>query len=756
MDHPVYLARLSRLSSKRQLTALIGTGGLLLAITTSNPAGAVLTTIAIYLLTPLRHAILLQLIICFLAGSYLFGAHESTIGAFFDIMMFTTCVVTINILLEWVNARSRLRRINPAIEFISDTTPGFSWSTHPDGRLRYINSRVLGYLGVTSHEINELARLLGPTWWYKFVHPDDIDRCVDRWSHCLASGESFNEEQRIRRHDGTYRWLRESAIASRDGNGNIIGWFASSEDIDDDKKAETAIRNNQHLLQQMIDTIPALIWRASADGVPSYINNPLIAWTGVSFDHNSSGDANRFAVAIAETIHPEDHIVWREALETARKTGTPFDLRYRQKRHDGVYRWIDGKAEPLRDSAGTIVQWCGVCLDITDQIEASQAARRSEQELRLLVDTVPSLIWLMTPNGLPYYFNKPFVDWSGQSIAAAVQDGDTSQLINFVHPEDRAGVEDLIKTAINSGVAFSHKGRLRRKDGEYRWMHSRAQPLRNEDGKIVRWYGVNFDIDDEVRAQEALRRSDERLSHSLRLTSLSELSISIAHELNQPLQALVANSHALQRWLDADPPNFDRAYKTAKCIVKDADTAAQVVSRIRALFGKNTFSRQRIDVNRLVADVCGLIADKLSSGSAKIHTLFGDNLPATSGNQVQLEQVLINLIRNASDAMQSIKGDHIITISTILKGTDLIEVEVRDTGPGIAHPEKIFAPFFTTKKDGMGMGLAICRSIIEGHQGQLRAETLKGGGAAVAFSIPVRSVEVSAPAPIDQTVQATQ
>ncbi|MDS7598502.1 PAS domain-containing protein [Agrobacterium tumefaciens] len=715
-----------------------------------------MATVAIYLLAELRYAIILQLLICCLTTWVLVIPSDTTSSGLVDFAAFISCVVAGNILLELINARSVLGPSDPSVEFISDATPGFSWSAHPDGRLNSINSRVLGYLGVSHEEMNQLARVLGATWWHKFVHPNDVDRCIDRWATCLATGESFSEEQRIRRHDGTYRWLRESAIASRDSNGNVTAWFASSEDIDDQKKAEIAIRDNQRLLQQMIDTIPALIWRASADGVPSYINNPLIAWTGISFDQNSSGDASRFAEAIVETLHPDDHVVWRDALENARKTGTRFDLRYRQKRHDGVYRWIDGKAEPLRDSFGNIIQWCGVCLDITDQIEASEAARRSERELRLLVDTVPSLIWLMTPGGMPYYFNKPFVDWSGQSIAAAVEDGDTSELIRFVHPEDRAGVEERIQTAISSGEPFSHKGRLRRKDGEYRWMHSRAQPLRNEDGKIVRWYGVNLDIDDEVRAHDALRRSDERLSHSLRVTSLSELSVSIAHELNQPLQALVANSHALQRWLDADPPNLARAYRTAHCIVKDADTAAQVVSRIRALFGKNTFPRQEVDVNRLVADVCSLIADKLSSGAVKIHTLFSDNLPTTSGDQVQLEQVLINLIRNASDAMQSIKGDQVITISTTLKGSDLIEVEVRDTGPGIADPEKIFAPFFTTKKDGMGMGLAICRSIIEAHQGQLRVETLKDGGAAVAFSIPVRALEASAPGPADRSVEVVQ
>ncbi|WP_244420722.1 PAS domain-containing sensor histidine kinase [Mesorhizobium japonicum] len=491
--------------------------------------------------------------------------------------------------------------------------PGLGWSAYPDGRLRFVNSAVLDYLGVTVEEMREIMDADDFSWWLRFVHPDDVDTSMAQWRHSVETGEPMLAEQRLRRFDGSYRWFRDSGVASRDERGRIVGWYGHTEDIDDRRKAEAALR-------------------------------------------------------------------------------------------------------------------------------------QSERELRLLVDTVPTMIWLMTPAGLPYYFNKRFVDWAG--IESAKEPRGTRQFASHVelfHPDDRAAVKAVFQKSFARGEALQHKARLCRKDGEYRWIDSRFEPLRDEDGTIVRWYGVNFDIDDQVRAQEALRLADERLARALRAASLSELSVSIAHELNQPLQAVVANAGAFQRWLTADPPNFDHAGRVAQKIIRNADAAAQVIGRIRSLFSKTEGEPQPLDLNALIREVCELMGDRLASSRVMLELDLDPELPATAADHVQMEQVVLNLVRNGIEAMQDVSTTA-RSLRIVSRGQDdgTVEVEVRDRGRGLSDPERIFEAFYTTKPDGMGMGLPICRSIVEAHYGRVWAKNVEGGGASIIFSLPIRAADPSA------------
>jgi C4-dicarboxylate-specific signal transduction histidine kinase len=243
-----------------------------------------------------------------------------------------------------------------------------------------------------------------------------------------------------------------------------------------------------------------------------------------------------------------------------------------------------------------------------------------------------------------------------------------------------------------------------------------------------------------------LRLADERLSRALRAASLSELSVSIAHELNQPLQAVVANAGAFKRWLRADPPNFENASRISEKIIRDAESAAQVLGRIRALFAQASDQRTAVDINAVITEVCDLVTDKLQAANVRLETALDPRLPETTADHVQIEQVVFNLLRNSIEAMQAVDTrTRVLRIATRrLKndlGEDRLEVEVRDQGPGISDPDRIFEPFYTTKADGMGMGLAICRSIIEGHGGRVRAENPAWGGASVAFMLPVQAIE---------------
>jgi PAS domain S-box-containing protein len=351
------------------------------------------------------------------------------------------------------------------------------------------------------------------------------------------------------------------------------------------------------------------------------------------------------------------------------------------------------------------------------------------------------MIYLTNPEGRPYYFNKRFKDWVGADpggVPTPIVDGVEPYAI-FIHPDDLEAAQATIYRAFANGESMQYKNRLRRIDGEFRWVDSRVEPLRDENGAIVRWYGVITDIDDEVKAQESLRLADERLSRASRAASLSELSVSIAHELNSPLQAVVANANAFQRWLNANPPNYERAGRTAERIIRDANAAADVIARIRSLFAQTEHGRAPTDLNGIINEVCELTADRLQSNNVRLELKLAADLPPVMADRVQVEQVVLNLVRNAIEAMHDTPPQGRLLRITSRRNEAMLEVEVRDRGHGIPDPDRIFDAFYTTKADGMGMGLAICRSIIEAHEGHIGATSAPGAGSSVSFTLPVRS-----------------
>lgn len=252
---------------------------------------------------------------------------------------------------------------------------------------------------------------------------------------------------------------------------------------------------------------------------------------------------------------------------------------------------------------------------------------------------------------------------------------------------------------------------------------------------------ANWEIDSLIR-EEALRTMRARLEHATQLATVAELSAAIAHEVNQPLAAVVANASACLRWLSDVPPNLERTRLTAERIVRDANSASEVVNRVRALFKHSTLAEVPLNINEVIEEVRQLMLDEASRGNVNIETDLERNLPRTLADRVQMQQVIVNLVRNGIEAMgATIHVPKLLSIRSRREGT-YVRVEVCDRGCGLQDSEKIFKPFFTTKKTGMGMGLAICRSIIEAHRGQLWATQNEGWGATFWFSMPMVSSEL--------------
>jgi PAS domain S-box-containing protein len=641
-----------------------------------------------------------------------------------------------------VRAQEALRERERELSLLVDMVPVHIARMAPNGEPTFFSKRTLESIGMEAvgswddADRSRLAVLIGAT-----VHPEDGPRMKDVLGHALLTGKPYTIRYRRRRADGVYRWMEGRAEPLRNERGEIVQWYAAAIDIDDEVRAQQALRDRERELSQLVDMVPSLLWRLSPDGEPTFFNKRVINFLGLDIADLGKPGLSRLQAIIEAAVHPDDAGGLSEALNHSFVTGERFSKQYRLRRQDGVYRWVQGTAEPLRDESGRIVQWYGLSHDIDDQLRVQEALRERERSLWQIVETLPAMIDCAAPDGEPVYRNPQLRDFLGYKLEELDGTGKSrleGTLDAGVHPDEVDGVKENYAHSLATGEPYARRHRLRRFDGEYRWVETRAAPMRNAEGTIVQWNVICLDIDGEVRAEEKLRLAQESLARASQAASLSELSASIAHEVNQPLAAVVANSHACQRWLTAAPPNIERAQRTVERIIRDANSAADVVSRIRALFKQSIGTRINAVLASVIGEVRNFLADEAVRRRVRIDLKIDGDLPPIAIDPIQIQQVLINLIRNGMEAMGSLAGERVLGMRARHIGA-VVQTEISDMGPGIEFPDRIFEPFFTTKADGMGMGLAICRSIVELHGGRLWAEKNEPRGAKFIFTLPVEA-----------------
>jgi PAS domain S-box-containing protein len=618
---------------------------------------------------------------------------------------------------------------------------GNAWAFDRSGRPTYLTPFAQTFVSVTLDEFQAAADE-GLSFFRRTSHPDEYDHIDAAWRHSLRTGEPFYIERRIRRASGIFDWNRTAIVPTRDGHGRVTGWYGASMDLDAYRVAELALRERERELSQLVDMVPSHLWRLAPDGEPVFYSKRMVEYLGQDVADADERCIGRLE-ALIETIHPDDTAKFRSVLDRCLLTGKALSMQYRLRRADGIYRWMSSRAEPMRDQDGRIVHWYGLCHDIDDQMHAEAAIRQRERSLRQLVETLPALIYCATPGGEPIYRSQTLQDFLGLGL----EDTDESRprlagtLDAIIHPDDLPTVKERYGHSLSTGEPYALRHRLRRFDGEYRWVETRAAAMRSSDGVIAQWNGVCLEIEDQVRAEEELRQVHDRLARASQAASLAELSASIAHEVNQPLAAIVANSHACHRWLLAEPANVERAKITAERIIRDANSAADVVSRIRALFKRSTESRSATSYSDIIDEARQVMADEFVRHSIHLDVEVANELPLVKLDRVQIQQVLINLIRNGIEATDSNSGEKVLRIR-VLRDEDVIRTEICDRGRGIACPERIFEPFYTTKDRGMGMGLAICRSIVESHGGRLWAQSNEPIGTTFSFTLPIEAKAV--------------
>src|SRR5712672_1155039 len=493
------------------------------------------------------------------------------------------------------------------------------------------------------------------------------------------------------------------------------------------KRAEQKIRQAERDLQVTIDTIPALAGSYQRDGSPDFVNQAWREYTGLSL----ADLKGRWE----KVIHPDDVALVESERRAHLATGKPFQMEQRLRRADGEYRWHLLSRVPVRDENGNVVKWYAAGYDIEDR-------KRAEDTLRRRTAQLADAQRLSRTGSVSFRVAAGEIVWSEEAARIFGNAWDIKPSVELVlqrvHPDDVALVQQEIDRARQGGQEFDVEHRLMMPDGTIKHVHVLAHLVKDESGsdEIV---GALMDITATKQAQDALSRAQAELAHVTRVTALGELAASIAHEVNQPLAAIVVDGAAGLRWLDQQPPVLDEARSSMESMISDAKRAGEVIHRIRTISKKTNPEMTQIDVNDVIEEAAALVRHEARSHRVAMRLQLAPGLPSIRGDRIQLQQVIINLAINGVQAMAMVADRaRELLIRTHELESDRVLVAVKDVGVGI-EPEnlnRLFSAFYTTKPGGLGMGLSICRSIIEAHAGQLSASRNVGPGMTFQFTLP--------------------
>ena len=566
------------------------------------------------------------------------------------------------------------------------------------------------------------------------IHPEDRRPNVEAAARAIQEKSDFEVDFRIILPDGSIKHIHSVGHTVLGSEGDVVELIGTHVDVTEQyaarealQKAFDEIKKSEDRIRLVVDTIPTLVWRAGPDGVPDFLNQPALDYTGLALDQAETGWPRAF--------HPDDKKGMLQKWSAIRESGVRGELEARLRRFDGEYRWFLFRAEPLRDESGNIVKWYGSSTDIEDRKRAERKLRRSEAKLveAQRLSLTGSFGWNVSTG--ERHGSEEFFRILGYDDRPSL----TKEMVHQrVHPEDRGFVEQAIGHASRDGTDADYEHRLLMPDGSIKHVHVVARAVR-DPAEQLEFIGAVMDVTATKRAEDELRKTQTELAHVTRVTMLGELTASIAHEVNQPLAAAVANAEACLRWLDRETPDIAKARRSVEWVVNDSCRASDVIQRVRALANKADIEKVPLDVNTIVREVIVLMQHELIRHGISLRTELATATSLVLGDRVQLQQVVINLVMNGIEAMETVtdRPRELVIRSRCDEAQSMI-VSVTDCGVGISRDDadRLFKAFFTTKSGGMGMGLSICRSIVETHGGRLSASRNEGHGATFQFVLP--------------------
>ncbi|WP_439631636.1 PAS domain S-box protein [Gemmata sp.] len=639
---------------------------------------------------------------------------------------------------------------------LTEAIPQIVWNATPDGTVTYLNQRWLEYTRVPLEVVRERG-------WLAAAHPDDDDRVRAAWRKTLANAaagvaDRFREEVRLRRGDtGEYRWFLTVAVPLHRADGTVDQWIGSMADVHDQRTAAEVVRESEEKFRQLAESIPQLAWMTDPDGSIFWYNQRWYDYTGTTPDQ-------MLGWGWRSVLDPADaaRVVDKFAAHVA--SGEPWEDTFQIRRRDGAGRWHLSRARPIRDDAGRVVRWFGTNTDVTEQRELEHKLRAGEERFRTLTEAVPQMVWTADPGGAVTFLNRRWAEYTG-----AAPGGRPDPWPGLVHPDDAGPFRAAWDRAVaHQPERFADEFRLRRAaDGQYRWMLATAVPLRDPAGAVTEWVGSVTDIDDQKRQAENLERMvrqrtaalvDEieerrRVEERVRAVAaelarsnaeLEQFAYVASHDLQEPLRKIQAFGDRLKtRFRDHLPDGgrdyVDRMLASAgrmRQLIDDLLTFSRVTTQARA--------HARLDVGGLVREVVSDLSVRIEQTGGEVRV--GD-LPDVEGDPTQMRQLFQNLIANAVKfhrpgvrPLVEVWGERVPADGD---APPRVRYTVRDNGIGFdtKYADRIFQVFQRLhgreEYEGTGVGLAICRKILERHGGTVTAEGRVGAGATFVVTVPV-------------------
>jgi len=620
---------------------------------------------------------------------------------------------------------SRLREQNrrlyerlPELQLIYDTAPvGLAFLTL-DCRYVQINQRLTEICGISvAGHIGRSVRDTVP------AVAEQVEQIVQT---IVQTGEPITgievRGQKADKSNVDHVWIT-NWHPMKTTEGKIVGINVVAEDITERKRAEAVLAASEHALREsearfreLADNMSQFAWTADTEGKRNWYNKRWYDYSGTTFD-----EVQGFGW---QKLHHPDHLerVARHIRESF-KNNKPWEDTFPLRGRDGNFRWFLSRAQPIRDETGKVVRWFGTNTDITEQLEAERALRdlnetleervKTETHERLQIWNVSQDLLLVADLDGKYLSVNPawtlVLGWSEHELL-----GKNSYWL--VHPDDREKIRSEAKQLAAGELTPRFEVRFRHQNGTYRWLLWKAV----QDQSCI--YAMAADVTELKDAEEKLRHARQELTQVARRVSLATMSAAIAHEIRQPLGAIVTNANAGLRWLDRPQPDLDEVRDSLRHIVADGHRASEVIQSVRTMFTKTEHPGAALDANDLIRETIAMANGDLDASRVVVDLELADKLPPITAHKGQLQQVILNIVTNAIDSMRAIDDrGRLLRVRSRPFDSNGVAVSVQDSGTGIdpQNLNRIFDAFFSTKTNGMGMGLAICRSIVEAHGGRL-------------------------------------
>jgi PAS domain S-box-containing protein len=634
-------------------------------------------------------------------------------------------------------AEQRLRESETYLAEAQKLSQTGSWAWNPaTGDIRYRSEMFCSVLGFDPS--GPLPRF---DEFVHHIHPDDQATLRERFDKIVRDKEDFELDYRIVHPEKGIRDIHIVGHAVLDRSGNLVEFIGTVIDVTERKSAEQALQKSQLYLSEGQRLAHMGSWAYNPSGFFEYWSQELFKIYGL--------DPQKGAPTLEQylaTLHPADRDSMAETIKKMHADHSGCDVTKRIVRPDGEQRYIRCVGIPVIE--GEVLKgFLGTAIDVTEQEMLTQELERQQAYLNegQRLSHTASWAWGVSNEKAERLFQVHVSDEWYRIYGFDPADGPLywERYSERIHPDDRVWWKSTIERAIQEKADYDEVVRLLLPGGIVKWIRIVGHPVLDTAGNLIQLVGSSSDITERKQAEqerERLRQLEADLAHVNRVSTLGEMAASLAHELKQPIAAAITSANSCLEWLAHEPPNLERARAAASRIDKYGNRAAEIIDRIRSFYRKSSPKRELVDVNSIVQEMLTLLKGEADRHSVTMHTELASGLPKIVADRVQLQQVFMNLMLNAIEAMKDSAGESTVgefTVkSQLLDGQ--LQVSVSDTGPGLpaGNVDQIFSAFFTTKSQGSGMGLAISRSIVESHGGRLWAAANDGRGATFYFTLP--------------------